>query len=64
MTSIVITHRMYAAKVCDIIIVMEEGQIVERGNHIDLIKSNKNYKQLWDTQAGLYDLALGDNNED
>ena len=55
---------MYAAKVCDIIIVMEEGQIVERGNHIDLIKSNKNYKQLWDTQAGLYDLALGDNNED
>ena len=49
-TSIVIAHRLSTIKNADEIIVMSEGNIVERGTHEDLIQQNKTYKRLVDLQ--------------
>jgi len=42
-TTLVIAHRLSTIEAADLILVMEQGQIVERGNHIELL-----------TQGGLY----------
>lgn len=49
-TSIVIAHRLSTVKNADEIIVMSEGEIIERGNHDELIQHNKVYKKLVDLQ--------------
>jgi subfamily B ATP-binding cassette protein MsbA len=49
-TSLVIAHRLSTIRHADEILVMQEGQIVERGNHESLIKQNGYYKKLVDLQ--------------
>ena len=46
-TTVVIAHRLSTIKQSDLIIVLEDGKIVERGNHINLIKNNGLYYQLY-----------------
>jgi ABC-type multidrug transport system fused ATPase/permease subunit len=50
-TSIVIEHRLSTIQFADEIIVMDKGEIVERGNHIGLISKNGLYRKLVDLQA-------------
>lgn len=50
-TSIVIAHRLSTIQYADEIVVMENGQIIERGNHIGLMAKNGLYKKLVDLQA-------------
>lgn len=50
-TSIVIAHRLSTIQFADEIIVMDKGEIVERGNHISLISKNGLYRKLVDLQA-------------
>ena len=50
-TSIVIAHRLSTIQYADEIIVMDNGKIVEQGNHIGLIAKNGLYKKLVDLQA-------------
>ncbi|MFI5172976.1 MAG: ABC transporter ATP-binding protein, partial [Chitinophagales bacterium] len=50
-TSIVIAHRLSTIQYADEIIVMQEGKIVERGNHNALISKNGLYAKLVDMQA-------------
>ena len=45
-TTVVIAHRLSTIKQSDLIIVLEDGKIVERGNHTSLIKNNGLYYQL------------------
>jgi len=49
-TAIVIAHRLSTVKNADKIFVMREGQIVEKGNHNELINKNGIYKRLVDMQ--------------
>ncbi|MBN2520079.1 MAG: ABC transporter ATP-binding protein [Bacteroidales bacterium] len=49
-TSIVIAHRLSTVKNADEIIVLHEGEIVERGKHSELLKKKGIYKKLYDLQ--------------
>jgi subfamily B ATP-binding cassette protein MsbA len=50
-TSIVIAHRLSTIKHADLILVIDEGEIVERGTHNELIKNSKGlYKKLHSLQ--------------
>lgn len=49
-TSIVIAHRLSTIQSADQIIVMEHGEIIEKGNHEELLKLDGHYKQLIDRQ--------------
>lgn len=50
MTTIIIAHRLSTIKNCDKIFVFKDGQIVETGNHSDLLKERGYYYQLWNGQ--------------
>lgn len=50
MTTIIIAHRLSTIKDCDKIFVFKDGQIVETGNHSDLLKQRGYYYQLWNEQ--------------
>lgn len=48
---ILITHRIYNLKMADNIIVMDKGNIVEQGNHKELIKQDGLFKEMFDKQS-------------
>jgi subfamily B ATP-binding cassette protein MsbA len=50
-TSIVIAHRLSTIANADEIIVMNKGEIIERGNHQQLLELNGTYKKLCDMQS-------------
>ncbi|MDR1370856.1 MAG: ABC transporter ATP-binding protein/permease [Dysgonamonadaceae bacterium] len=50
-TTIVIAHRLSTIRNADLICVMHEGEIVERGKHDELIASDGYYKRLYDMQS-------------
>lgn len=49
-TSIVIAHRLSTIRDSDIIVVMDNGEIVERGNHEELLAKKGKYYELYMTQ--------------
>lgn len=51
-TTIVIAHRLSTVMHADEIIVLEAGQVHERGRHADLITLDGLYAQLWQQQIG------------
>jgi ABC-type multidrug transport system fused ATPase/permease subunit len=50
-TTLVIAHRLSTIRHADEIIVLQDGEIVERGNHDLLIKNDGLYKKLCTMQA-------------
>jgi ATP-binding cassette, subfamily B, bacterial MsbA len=50
-TTIVIAHRLSTIQYADEILVMQSGEIIERGNHISLMAKGGAYKKLVDLQA-------------
>jgi subfamily B ATP-binding cassette protein MsbA len=50
-TSIVIAHRLSTIQHADEIIVMQKGEIIERGNHSALINANGTYQKLHEMQS-------------
>ena len=56
-TSIIISHRVSSAKIADKIIVLHEGQMVESGDHDQLLKLNGVYKALYDKQLQVEELT-------
>jgi ABC-type multidrug transport system fused ATPase/permease subunit len=51
-TTFVIAHRLSTIQSADQILVLEAGEIVERGTHAQLLAANGRYKQLYDKQYG------------
>ena len=49
-TSLVIAHRLSTIVGADEIIVLDKGQIVERGNHAALLAANGLYASMWNRQ--------------
>ena len=49
-TTLIATHRLSAVEHADNIVVLEQGQIVERGTHRDLIAMNGRYADMYERQ--------------
>jgi ABC-type multidrug transport system fused ATPase/permease subunit len=49
-TSVVIAHRLSTIRAADQILVVEDGRIVERGRHTELLAAGGRYEQLYRTQ--------------
>lgn len=49
-TSFVIVHRLSTIRNADLILVLKDGDIVEQGNHDELLKVNGIYANLYNTQ--------------
>ena len=49
-TSFIIAHRLSTIKNADLILVMKDGNIVEQGNHNDLLNKNGFYAELYNSQ--------------
>lgn len=49
---LIIAHRLATVKNCDEIIVMDKGEIVEKGTHQELLKKKGSYWRLWEMQQG------------
>mgnify|MGYP000881021344 FL=1 len=50
-TSIVVAHRLSTIRNADLICVLNDGEIVERGTHEELLSLNGHYKRLCDAQS-------------
>ena len=49
-TSFIIAHRLSTIKNADVILVMKDGDIIEQGNHNELLKDNGFYAELYNSQ--------------
>jgi ATP-binding cassette subfamily B protein len=56
-TTIVITHRLSSITDADLILVLEEGRLVEQGRHADLAAAGGTYSRLWESQKLTEELA-------
>lgn len=52
-TSLVVAHRLSTIKKADIIIVIENGKVIEKGSHEELIKNERTYKRLYEMQFNI-----------
>ena len=53
-TTIFISHRLSSCRICDKVIVVDNGEIVQTGRHDELCRIPGKYKQMWDVQASQY----------
>jgi ABC-type multidrug transport system fused ATPase/permease subunit len=49
-TALVIAHRLSTIRAADVILVIEDGRVVERGAHLELLAANGRYAELYHTQ--------------
>ncbi len=54
-TTFIIAHRIQSVMHADLILVMDEGRIIERGTHADLLAHDGTYSRIYDLQAGIED---------
>lgn len=49
-TTIIAAHRLSSVMKADLILVLKDGQVIERGTHDQLLAENGWYKEMWDRQ--------------
>ena len=52
-TTFIITHRLPIIRNADLILVLEDGQVVERGRHSELMARNGLYQQIYESQLSV-----------
>ena len=52
--AVLISHRFWAVRMADRIIVLEEGRVVEDGSHAELLRRDGQYAELFNLQAEGY----------
>ncbi|MBY6684078.1 ABC transporter ATP-binding protein [Rhodococcus sp. BP-149] len=58
-TSVIVAHRLATAARADLIVVVDDGRIVESGTHENLVRSDGFYAELWETTEGRTTAASG-----
>lgn len=58
-TSIFISHRLASTKFCDRIVLIDNGEIVEIGDHKTLMDQNGKYRKMYDMQSHYYKDKIG-----
>jgi ABC-type multidrug transport system fused ATPase/permease subunit len=53
-TIILVSHRMTATVLADLVIVMSKGEVIEQGSHSDLMKNKGKYYDMFQAQAAPY----------
>jgi ATP-binding cassette, subfamily B, bacterial len=56
-TSLVITHDLHAVAGADLILVLENGRIVEHGSHDNLMAQSRHYRQLHELKPGRHEVG-------
>jgi len=51
-STLIIAHRLSTVRNADLIVVLDQGEIVESGTHDDLVHENGLYSRLWNVQTG------------
>jgi ATP-binding cassette, subfamily B, bacterial len=52
---VVIAHRLSTVRAADLILVIEDGRVVERGTHLELLALGGRYEELYRTQFEHHD---------
>lgn len=60
-TCIMITHDLQAVADADMVLVLEDGRIVERGTHAELLMRSGRYRELYELDAGRRPLSASSN---
>ncbi|GAA94887.1 uncharacterized protein L969DRAFT_86188 [Mixia osmundae IAM 14324] len=55
-TSVFVAHRLKTVVDSDLIIVLRDGEVVEQGNHQDLMQQNGVYQDMWHSQQSMDDV--------
>lgn len=53
-SALLVTHRLGAAKLADLVFVLKQGKLVEQGTHEELMRINGEYSRMYRTQASWY----------
>ena len=53
-TVVLVSHRLGSARLCDRVLVMQEGRIIEQGTHDELVAGGGDYARMWALQAQWY----------
>ena len=51
-TAFIISHRVSSFENCDVILIIQDGQIIDKGSHQELISRDGYYHDVWAEQAG------------
>ena len=51
-TTVIIAHRLSSLKHAEEILVLDKGEVIERGTHDELVQLGGRYSELWDLQRG------------
>jgi ATP-binding cassette subfamily B protein len=55
-TAILVTHRLASVSMCDLIMVLKAGKLIELGTHRELLQKQGEYAHLWQIQAQAYQI--------